>query len=65
MCIIVWNLWAFDTVANGGVIGASATTTTPVFNRASLDAIHDVFTSRAEEEAKYKDGIYSYSDPSQ
>ena len=22
--IIVWNVWAFDTVANGGVIGAPA-----------------------------------------
>lgn len=63
--IIVWNAWAFDTVANGGVIGVSATGTTPVFNHSSLDTIHSIFTSRAAEEAKYMTGVYRFVDPSQ
>lgn len=62
---IVWNAWAFDTVANGGVIGTSATITPPVFSTSSLDAIHAVFEHRASEEAKYVSGAYRYADPSQ
>ena len=63
--IIVWNAWAFDTVAGGGVIGSSATTAPPVFSQSSLDAIHTVFANRAAEEEKYVSGVYSYADPSQ
>ena len=63
--IVVWNVWAFDTVAQGGVIGANATSTTPSINRSSIDAIHDIFAKRAGEEAKYVTGVYRYADPSQ
>ena len=63
--IIVWNAWAFDTVANGGTIGSSATSTPAVFDKSSLDAIHNVFVNRAAEEAKYRTGVYRYADPSQ
>jgi hypothetical protein len=63
--IIVWNIWAFDTVANGGVIGTTAPKATPGFSRASLDAIHVIFKNRADEEAKYETGVYRYADPSQ
>lgn len=63
--IVVWNVWAFDTVASGGVIGAPATGAPPVFSRSSLDAIHTVFANRAEEQAKYVTGVYRYADPSQ
>lgn len=63
--IIVWNAWAFDTVASGGAIGASSLKSPPIFNHASLDAIHTIFTNRAIEEEKYKTGTYSYADPSQ
>lgn len=63
--IIVWNAWAFDTVANGGVIGSVATTSPSTFSRSSLDTIHTVFTNRAAEEAKYRTGVYHYTDPSQ
>ena len=63
--IVVWNAWAFDTVAQGGVIGTSVTSTSPAFNRSSLDAIHTVFAKRAAEEAKYATGVYRYADPSQ
>ncbi len=63
--IIVWNARAFDTVANGGVIGVSATGTPPVFSHSSLDTIHSIFTSRATEEAKYVTGTYRFVDPSQ
>lgn len=63
--IIVWNIWAFDTVARGGVIGSAVVHAPPVFSRSSLDAIHAVFEKRAAEEAKYTAGEYRYADPSQ
>ena len=63
--IVVWNVWAFDTVASGGVIGAPAPATTPMFNNSSLDAIHSIFATRVAEEAKYLSGVYRYVDPSQ
>jgi hypothetical protein len=63
--IIVWNVWTFDIVANGGIIGSSATSTSPVFNQSSLDAIQTIFSKRAEEEAKYLRGVYRFADPSQ
>lgn len=62
---IVWNAWAFDTVANGGVIGTAAIGPLPTFSRASLDTIHTIFANRAAEEAKYATGTYRYNDPSQ
>jgi hypothetical protein len=64
LCIVVWNAWAFDTVANGGVIGRTATTTPQAFDRSAVNAIHTVFELRAGEEAKYMTGVYRYSDPS-
>lgn len=63
--IVVWNVWAFDTVSRGGVIGTTATSTPPVFNESSLEAIRDIFSERAAEEAKYVTGVYRYADPSQ
>lgn len=63
--IIVWNVWAFDTVAQGGVIGAPTTRTAPVFSRSSLEDIQIIFADRAIEESKYKTGVYRYADPSQ
>ena len=63
--IIVWNAWAFDTVARGGVIGAPAIGSPPIFSNSSLDVIHTIFVSRAAEEAKYVTGTYRYTDPSQ
>jgi hypothetical protein len=65
VCIVVWNVWAFDTVAQGGSIGTAATSTPPAFNSSSIDTINSVFQSRANEEAKYVTGVYRYSDPSQ
>jgi hypothetical protein len=63
--VIVWNVWMFDTVSAGGIIGEAATSTPPIFSQASLDAVHAVFADRAAEEAKYAKGIYRYADPSQ
>ena len=63
--IVVWNVWAFDTAAHGGVIGTPLPETPAVFNRSSLDTIRTVFAARAEEEAKYVTGTYRYTDPSQ
>jgi len=63
--IIIWNVWAFDTVASGGVIGNPATSTPAVFNQSSLDTVHAVFANRAIEEEKYENGTYHFADPSQ
>ena len=65
ICLIVWNIWAFDTIANGGTIGANATSSPSAFNRSSIDAIHAVFETRASEETKYRTGTYRFADPSQ
>lgn len=62
--IVVWNAWAFDTVASGGVIGSTTTVTPPVFSQTSLDAIHTIFANRATEEVKYVSDVYHYIDPS-
>lgn len=62
--IIVWNVWAFDTIANGGDIGAAVPATPALFNRAPIETIHTIFANRADEEAKYVTGVYSYADPS-
>lgn len=63
--IVVWNMWAFDTIARGGSIGSVATSSPPVFNKSSLNIIHTVFEDRATEEARYRTGVYRYADPSQ
>ena len=63
--IIVWNVWAFDTVARGGTIGTAPAAAPAVFNRASLDEVQTIFKERAAEEAKYATGAYRYADPSQ
>lgn len=63
--LIVWNIWAFDTVSRGGVIGTNATGTPPVFDGSSMEAVRTVFSKRADEEAKYVTGVYRYADPSQ
>lgn len=62
--IVAWNIWAFNTVAQGGTIGAPAAGAPMVFSRASLDAINAIFTNRAAEETKYATGVYTFADPS-
>jgi hypothetical protein len=63
--IIVWNVWAFGTVVQGGVIGPSTTNSAPAFDRSSLDTINTIFSNRAIEEEKYVNDTYHYADPSQ
>ena len=62
--IVVWNVWAFDTVAGGGTIGAPTIKAPVAFNPAALDTIRTIFVNRAAEEAKYMIGVYSFTDPS-
>jgi len=62
--IVVWNVWAFDTVANGGAIGAAPSNPKQLFRQSSLDAIRTVFEKRADEESRYVTGAYRYADPS-
>lgn len=62
--IITWNVWAFDTVANGGVIGTPTNAPSALFNQSSLDAIRALFDNRAAEETRYVNGTYRFIDPS-
>ncbi len=62
--IIVWNVWAFDTVAGGGAIGTPPAKAPATFSQSSLDTIRTIFANRASEEAKYTTGVYSFTDPS-
>ncbi len=63
--LIVWNARTFDTVANGGVIGAPMPRTASIFDQAALNTVHTIFANRAAEEAKYRTGTYRFTDPSQ
>ena len=63
--LVVWNLWAFDTVAGGGTIGSATSAPAPVVNRSSLDTVQKIFSDRATEESKYETGVYQFTDPSQ
>lgn len=63
-CIVVWNAWAFDRIASGGVIGTAVPTEASTFNPSTLDTIRKIFETRAAEEQKYKTGVYRFDDPS-
>jgi hypothetical protein len=66
-CLLVsvaWNLWLFNQVQSGAVLGEAPTPTSSVFNQSTLDALSKVFTDRAAEAARYRDGTYRFVDPS-
>ncbi len=63
--MLVWNLWAFSTVAGGGTFGGAAPAVPQVFSQQSLDTIHTIFSERNAEELKYATGVYRFADPSQ
>lgn len=66
IAIVVWNIWAFSTVANGGTIGGTgASATQSELDSASLNAVRATFQTRTTEAAKYETGVYRYADPSQ
>jgi hypothetical protein len=65
IAIIAWNIWTFDVVASGKSIGGPAPKAVPVFDPAALEAVKNTFEMRAQEEAKYLTGVYSFTDPSQ
>ncbi len=49
----------------GDAIDAAAVQNASVVDQASLNAVRTVLETRAEEEKKYRSGVYSYGDPSQ
>lgn len=63
--IIVWNVWAFSTVANGGTIGTAAAPAPEIFKRSSIEEVNAVFVHHVTERSKYSRGVYQYADPSQ
>lgn len=62
--ILVWNMWLFDTVAKGGVIGSAPASSSAVQGSASLQTVQAIFANRAAEETKYANGTYRFTDPS-
>ena len=59
---VLWNVWAYTRVVNGEMIG-SATAPAPIVDTNAIDAVQNVFQSRAAEEVNYK-GAYHFVDPS-
>ena len=62
--IVVWNAWAFDTIAKGNIIGSVVSTTPAASNQSSFGEINTIFEKRATEETNYTSGVYQYVDPS-
>jgi len=58
------NLWFFEQVSQGGVLGTAPQKTNPVFSQNALDAIEKVFVTRDAEKQKYLLGTYHFVDPS-
>lgn len=62
--VIVWNVWAFQTIVGGGVLGEAGVAAPPSFDQAAINALPSALQSRAAESAKYTDGRYRFADPS-
>ena len=58
------NLWLFEHVVEGGVLGDAPNVTSNVFSQQSLEEIEKIFAEREAEEGKYKFGTYNFIDPS-
>lgn len=64
--ILVWNIWTFRMVTDGGTIGPAVTNkASTVFSSVPLDELRSLLDARAAEEMKYKMGGYAFTDPSQ
>lgn len=63
--IVGWNVWAFQTVVQGGVLGSAATSSPPTISQGSIDTLRTLFAEREAEEANYASGAYRFTDPSQ
>jgi hypothetical protein len=64
LIIVGWNAWLFKQVAGGASFGSVASAGVTPLNQTKLDALAEVFTSRASEQLKYKDGTHHFIDPS-
>ncbi len=65
MVVAVWAAWVFTTVSKSGVIGTPAPLPPRSIDNSALTVIRDVFETRTAEEAKFTNGTYHFSDPSQ
>lgn len=63
--IIVWNVWAFETIAAGGTLGKTTVPPSVSFTPSSLSSVTSIFSTREEEQNKYLTGVYRFADPSQ
>lgn len=63
--ILVWNVWAFDTLTNSEGVMATPGASAPVFKQSSLETTRSIFDNRDAQEAKYVSGEYTFTDPSQ
>jgi hypothetical protein len=61
---IVWHAWIFDRVTSGQTLGAGPVEQRIIVDALSLEEIKEIFAERAEEMAKYREGEYSFQDPS-
>jgi hypothetical protein len=59
-----WNLWLFNRAVNGDVIGDQFVQPTATIDQSTLEKVEDIFILRAREAASYRNGTYSFVDPS-
>lgn len=59
-----WNLWLFHQAANGETFGSRPASVASPFDQSKLDSLVKIFSDRASEMTKYKDGAYHFIDPS-
>ena len=62
---IGWNVWAFETVVDGGTLGDTHKIVAPVETTSALDTLPALLDTRAAEDSKYINGGYRFADPSQ
>ena len=63
--LLAWNIWAFKTVVSGGTLGEARPPAVAPPAANALDEISGLLSARAAEDAKYIDGTYRFTDPSQ
>ena len=61
---VAWNLWLFNHVAGGAVLGAPASPATTALDEAAIKELGEIFAERAREATSYRNGTYRFIDPS-
>lgn len=58
------NVWTFDRVVKGGVLGEPPSTQDIVFDASRLEKLVDLFARQAAKQREYVEGTVQFVDPS-